>query len=388
MAAKPISCSNQAALEQVMKVRDEIAKSVVSQHDMLPHLESGDINAKNAESQYEKFGLGLVRLAQHWIKSQKARNACINAADSLAQSGTIQFPLAARNIAITKFGRGECGELVALAWPRLAHLYPHAIYMTSTPDGLPRHGSILRDHGFILLGVSKEEADKTYNDKTTLQKIVKLMKREGIWIFDPLFHILCPGKKYETEARDLKQYLETFKIHHLLEVRTFTSEQQVANVPSLFQEAELIYEMVQKLYADTSPPEETQEIWNLITPKLKNELLPKVTQILNTHFSPIAWKEKVDSKDANWTVWTQGDPKTLEAVGDSLKALGASVSANRVKQKKDKAAEEPSYAILLKDPDPTQLQALFDNHLTPRIDALMGLSFPRGVSTLIAQYNL
>lgn len=362
-------------LAEARRVLAEIEESDVRcTRDFIDPRELGKCETEADFAKYlDQFGFRYLRYFQFSTEGIRANLAVTRAAESIGCRNQVLVA----TLAQTKFNITEDNGLSYLAYSKLpSHLPTTMLMITSAPA---RRKEVFPEDflfHFLLVGVHRDQVgDLQDKNPDFIATMDALTKTDGV-ILDCLHKIVCPISAYKTDATALLEYAQKKGIRRVwacVSLGSNAAEVEATLKPALLQ-AETVYTLAKTLLPQVDKASLIRRARNCFCSGV-DRLIPSALKPLQEAFPQTTWERRTDRQKLEWAIWTQGPERVVQPIAAQLKALGTlGLTANKVKNK-------DAYAIILKNPDATQLRVQF-----AVADIFDGRRFVGPIAAIIASY--
>ncbi len=244
-------------------------------------------------------------------------------------------------LVMTKFGKGDCGEMAILAQVKAAK-FAHAVIVTAGSTPIRHQRSYT--HGFVILLSSDDECRQIINQAALgsdqpsyVDDMLRRLPRDAV-ILDPFLKIACLAKDLFSAESDLLEYNRVWGIKHVWELLIIRPQSPIIakiehGVEAAFQKAKEIL-----------PSIKTTSALGFVLIKLADE----AREILSEAFPGTKWKI---NKNEGLNIFLTCSEQLASEISSKLKSVGIDHRNSKVKDADD-------FCIMIRNPDMFKLRTL------------------------------
>lgn len=343
-------------VQLVSPIMNELRREIQSSHSIIPRWDIPQLKVDLAPQLYQQFGEKFLDYVQYQIDRIEIASLVNQASKCLIAKNLIQYPTTAEAIARSKFGKGECHEMVSRLALKCNQLGLESIKIGAIANLSAQETS--NNHGFVLLGMKKLDAEifKKKSLNAPFEPILRNFK-QGVLV-DPFLGILCPLKNLASPGQDFFKYLDLMSVH-LVKDFNWIEESDFKNLPQLEKESEMIYQLAKEMQANNASHNKKMlteldfsklQTLNLLKDIVLNHLSRDILTELKRIFSQLNITLPLKKNKLNF--WIEGSPTEMTQVKGKLQELGITLSIKKISQK----STEEKYAGFIEKPSLNQLR--------------------------------
>lgn len=305
----------------------QVNRDFTSPDEILDQVELGfDLEESLLESGYIKFGPSFLLSVTQRIKLEKISSACDRALESLEE---LQFPLEAREVALTQFSVRASKVVPFLTRMVKEDKNALMVRLKNVADAnFSEYDPDERCHTIFLFNISYEQLNSAMkqNDFFAEAVLKALCASNGI-VLDASLNLVAFLSESASIA-PLLHRIQTKGVYFMLPNEAVVFPQK--NIRQLLEEAEKIQKVAQEALPNIGLVARSQILQAFFTKKLQKRVLPEAVSLLNDIFPVVFWRKKVLEDDFEWTLTARGKQTDIKAIPLTLIPLGIPVEMNTV----------------------------------------------------------
>lgn len=278
----------------------EVKRDVKGSFDIIPDVTLATLQPKDFSSYYQRFGAEkFEKYVNHLDKVEACREVCGDAIKRLNSQGVkFQYERSARDIAVTKFGIGECGEVSNFVHVEAVRRQLLPAIVVAAADKLVLKPPF-QVHGFNILGVSKDHF-QTLTKKHQYRLVPLLQELHDCVILDVFLGIVGRVEEVRQESSLFMQYHQHQQLSLVYSFTAIENPNPEA-CDTIAREAQLLSQFIQQnnlLTINTGP---ASTLSRYVQSKKRSLSDQEVIDVLNIFSSrTVSWKKSPSQEGIFW----------------------------------------------------------------------------------------